>query len=104
MTVCIGPFTANTSHPLLFVSNTLDPVTPLGSAQKMSHSFPGSVVLQQDCEGVCIPVSIHIAACLAYTHILTQPAHLRHRAVTVQRQSHPQLLPERITARGRNSL
>ncbi|RAK99936.1 putative proteinase [Aspergillus ibericus CBS 121593] len=46
-----GPFTANTSHPLLFVSNTLDPVTPLRSARKMSRSFPGSVLLQQDSEG-----------------------------------------------------
>ncbi|EHA27428.1 hypothetical protein ASPNIDRAFT_44868 [Aspergillus niger ATCC 1015] len=46
-----GPFAANTSHPLLFVSNTLDPVTPLRSARKMSENFPGSVLLQQDSEG-----------------------------------------------------
>ncbi|GFF43102.1 tripeptidyl aminopeptidase [Aspergillus udagawae] len=43
-----GPYTGNTSHPILLVSNTLDPVTP---AKKMSQSFPGSVVLQQDSEG-----------------------------------------------------
>ncbi|KAL3412776.1 TAP-like protein-domain-containing protein [Aspergillus fumigatus] len=46
-----GPYTGNTSHPILLVSNTLDPVTPLRSAKRMSEKFPGSVVLQQDSEG-----------------------------------------------------
>ncbi|KAL4784990.1 TAP-like protein-domain-containing protein [Aspergillus varians] len=47
------PVTGNTSHPLLFVNNILDPVTPLKSAKKMSGVFPGSVLLQQDSEGHC---------------------------------------------------
>ncbi|KAL2823829.1 TAP-like protein-domain-containing protein [Aspergillus cavernicola] len=47
------PVTGNTSHPLLFVNNILDPVTPLQSAKKMSGAFPGSVLLQQDSEGHC---------------------------------------------------
>ncbi|KAG9774618.1 hypothetical protein KCU88_g5405, partial [Aureobasidium melanogenum] len=44
---------AATAHPILFVSNTLDTVTPLRMAQKMSSRFPGSVLLQQDAEGHC---------------------------------------------------
>ncbi|KAL4972940.1 TAP-like protein-domain-containing protein [Aspergillus desertorum] len=47
------PVAGNTSSPLLFVNNILDPVTPLASAKKMSHAFPGSVLLQQDSEGHC---------------------------------------------------
>ncbi|KAL2428107.1 hypothetical protein ABEF91_007129 [Exophiala dermatitidis] len=44
---------ATTAHPILFVSNTLDTVTPLRMAQKMSSRFPGSGLLQQDAEGHC---------------------------------------------------
>lgn len=74
----VGPYSGNTSHPLLFVSTSLDPVTPLArylnppetwidhqvnfgpSAKKMSRSFPGSVVLEQQSEGVSIFVALVI--------------------------------------------
>ncbi|KAJ7616540.1 TAP-like protein-domain-containing protein [Roridomyces roridus] len=46
-----GPFVANTSFPLLLVGNTVDPVTPLWAANKMSKGFAGSVVLTQDSIG-----------------------------------------------------
>ncbi|KAF1975861.1 hypothetical protein BU23DRAFT_552339 [Bimuria novae-zelandiae CBS 107.79] len=43
----------NTSHPILFVSSTADPVTPLRSARIMSSKYPGSRVLVQDSAGHC---------------------------------------------------
>ncbi|CAG8212555.1 unnamed protein product [Penicillium salamii] len=46
-----GPWGTTTAHPMLFVSNTLDPVTPLHSAKHMSSLFPASGLLQQESEG-----------------------------------------------------
>ncbi|KAK2460054.1 hypothetical protein APHAL10511_007931 [Amanita phalloides] len=45
-----GPFVANTSHPILLIGKTADPVS---GAKKMSKGFPGSVVLTQDSAGHC---------------------------------------------------
>jgi pimeloyl-ACP methyl ester carboxylesterase len=46
-----GPLHANTAEPILFVGNSVDPVTPLRSAMKASKQFPGSGVLHQDSVG-----------------------------------------------------
>lgn len=48
-----GPWKANTSHPLLFVGNTADPVTPGLFAQQMAEGFEGAVALIQDSGGHC---------------------------------------------------
>lgn len=36
-----GPFGSNSSRPILFISNTLDPVTPITSARKYAPMFNG---------------------------------------------------------------
>ncbi|KAK7428992.1 hypothetical protein QQZ08_004399, partial [Neonectria magnoliae] len=47
----IGGADKPTSFPILFASNTIDPITPLTSARKMSSRFPESVVLLQEAVG-----------------------------------------------------
>ncbi|KAM3077268.1 hypothetical protein ACMFMG_003268 [Clarireedia jacksonii] len=46
-----GPFTGNTFHPILYIANQADNVTPLRSAVANSRGFPGSVVLVQESYG-----------------------------------------------------
>ncbi|GJE96012.1 alpha/beta hydrolase [Phanerochaete sordida] len=46
-----GSFETSTSEPILFISNTLDPVTPIDSGRNMSAGFKGSVLLQQNSTG-----------------------------------------------------
>ncbi|KAK7032395.1 hypothetical protein VNI00_013143 [Paramarasmius palmivorus] len=46
-----GPISGNTSHPILLIGNSADPVTPLHAAHVVSQGFPGSVVLTQDYAG-----------------------------------------------------
>ncbi|KAL5116914.1 hypothetical protein ACEQ8H_005131 [Pleosporales sp. CAS-2024a] len=48
-----GPFGGNTWHPMLFLSNTADPVTPLRSARLMHSLFPSSGLLVTDAAGHC---------------------------------------------------
>ncbi|KAF2136176.1 uncharacterized protein K452DRAFT_292629 [Aplosporella prunicola CBS 121167] len=45
------PIEGNTTHPILWIGNTNDPVTPLGSARQMATRFPGSSVLHLDSDG-----------------------------------------------------
>lgn len=43
-----GDFNVKTKNPILFIGNSFDPVTPLISAQNMSASFDGSVLLRHN--------------------------------------------------------
>ncbi|KAG9672194.1 hypothetical protein KCU99_g2542, partial [Aureobasidium melanogenum] len=46
-----GHLNATTAHPILFIGNTIDNVTPIRNAYKMSKGFSGSIVLRLDTEG-----------------------------------------------------
>lgn len=51
-----GPFTSaadgsNSSVRILFLGNTLDPVTPISNAHEVAKGFPGSVVVEQNVRG-----------------------------------------------------
>lgn len=48
-----GPYGGDTSHPILFVSNTADPVTPLNSGRIMHSKFSNSGLLVNDQAGHC---------------------------------------------------
>ncbi|KAB8217933.1 hypothetical protein BDV33DRAFT_232454 [Aspergillus novoparasiticus] len=47
----ISALNVPTSFPILFASNTIDPITPLESARKMSSRFAGSVLIMQEAVG-----------------------------------------------------
>ncbi|KAI9167962.1 putative hydrolase [Paramyrothecium foliicola] len=47
----LPPSSNYTSFPILFTSNTIDPITPMISARRMAAGFPGSVVLAQEAVG-----------------------------------------------------
>ena len=42
-----------TSFPVLFISNTADPVTPLAAGLKMAKKFVDAGLIEQKCEGHC---------------------------------------------------
>lgn len=48
-----GEYGVNTSSPVLFISNTADPVTPLRSGRIMQAKFPNSALLVNDQAGHC---------------------------------------------------
>ena len=48
-----GPFGAQTAHPILFASQTLDPVTPLRNAIDAAKLFPGAGIVEAHGLGHC---------------------------------------------------
>ncbi|KAK8091574.1 hypothetical protein PG997_001935 [Apiospora hydei] len=52
-----------TSFPILFTSNTIDPITPLLSARRMHSRFPGSVLLLQEAIGHTVILSEGFSNC-----------------------------------------
>ncbi|KAK8141954.1 hypothetical protein G3M48_009577 [Beauveria asiatica] len=49
-----GPEPGRPAAPLLFLSNRLDPVTPLRAARKVAQMYPGTGLLVQDAMGHCV--------------------------------------------------
>ncbi|QIW95476.1 hypothetical protein AMS68_000994 [Peltaster fructicola] len=48
-----GPWTGNTSFPILFIGNSADPVTPVRNARKMARGYRSAGVLEQESSGHC---------------------------------------------------
>lgn len=63
-----GPFGGRTSNPILFLSNTADPVTPLRSGRLMHSMFENSGILVQDSAGHC-SMSTPTPCTLAYIRV-----------------------------------
>ena len=78
-----GPWQATTSHPILWIGNTADPVTPVGSAHKMAKGYPGSVVLTQDSPGHC-SLNAYSACTVSYIHEYFQTGQLPPEGVICQ--------------------
>lgn len=49
----LGDYNVQTKHPILFIGNTYDAITPFVSAKNASESFPGSALLEHRGFGVC---------------------------------------------------
>jgi pimeloyl-ACP methyl ester carboxylesterase len=49
----VGPLAGNTSHPLLILSPSFDPVCPLKDAQAVQRRYTGSALLVQNSYGHC---------------------------------------------------
>ncbi|KAI9745424.1 MAG: glycerol-3-phosphate dehydrogenase [Claussenomyces sp. TS43310] len=65
----ITPSPINTSFPLLFISNTADPVTPLAAGLRMARRFDAAALVEQRSEGHCSISSLSactLAAIRAY--------------------------------------
>jgi hypothetical protein len=53
LTYFVADFRGDTAHPILYIGNIADNVTPLQSAFNNSAKFPSSVVLTQNAYGHC---------------------------------------------------
>ncbi|KAB8235875.1 alpha/beta hydrolase [Aspergillus alliaceus] len=72
-----GDFNVKTAHPLLVLSNTYDPVTPLSAAKNLTATFEESVLLEQNGYGhttLSMPSLCKAKAVRAYFKNGTLPA------------------------------
>jgi len=70
-----GPWGGNTSHPLLFIGNTADPVTPGLYARQMARGYKGAVTLMQNSPGHC-SISVFSSCTMGYVRQYFQTGEL----------------------------
>ncbi|PYI02585.1 proteinase [Aspergillus sclerotiicarbonarius CBS 121057] len=72
-----GDFNVKTANPVLILSNTFDPITPLAAAKNLTATFEGSVLLEQNGYGhttLSMPSLCTAKAIRAYFNNGTLPA------------------------------
>ncbi|KAH9905250.1 alpha/beta-hydrolase [Xylariomycetidae sp. FL2044] len=83
-----GPFKGNTSHPILYVANMADNISPLVSARNNSVGFPGSVILVQNSYGHT-SLSAASACTASYIRAYFQDGSLPDAGTTCEPTYHP---------------
>jgi hypothetical protein len=84
-----GPWKANTSHPVLFIGNTADPVTPGINAINMAKGYEGAVALVQNSSGHCAVASTYSECTVKYVRDYFKTGEMPPPGVTCEADEQP---------------